>query len=128
MSPRKFWRHYLPRLKYYNPAVSMTVHRFKNTAHRAKLTVTFSDPSDSTTGERKEMVVITRMPESQILHELLTLTKGREVEPTKEELEQMAELQEQLAEAKKDEKNSRAYMAKIREDKRLLEQARQAVA
>merc|ERR1711964_827654 len=43
--PRKFWRNCLPRLKYHNPAVPMTVNRTKDQSGPALLTIHFTSPS-----------------------------------------------------------------------------------
>ncbi|KAI9885106.1 MAG: hypothetical protein M1823_003117 [Watsoniomyces obsoletus] len=43
--PRHFWRHYLPRLKYYNPAIPMTVHRRTAQDSPALMTIFFNDGS-----------------------------------------------------------------------------------
>ncbi|PUU83019.1 hypothetical protein B9Z19DRAFT_232910 [Tuber borchii] len=41
MGPRKFWRHYLPRLKYHNPDVDMQVTRERVSAGDATLVIEF---------------------------------------------------------------------------------------
>lgn len=43
--PRKFWHTYLPRLKYHNPAIPMTVHRTEDQSAPATMTITFGPPS-----------------------------------------------------------------------------------
>jgi len=42
MGPRKFWHTYLPRLKYHNPAVPMTVERTDDQEGPATLSVHFA--------------------------------------------------------------------------------------
>lgn len=43
---RKFWRHYLPRLKYHNPAIPMIVERTTDTTAPATMTLTFAPSSN----------------------------------------------------------------------------------
>ncbi|KAI9697228.1 MAG: hypothetical protein M1836_004792 [Candelina mexicana] len=47
--PRKFWRLYLPSLKYHNPAISMTVNRTTDQEGPATMTIYFAPPPTSST-------------------------------------------------------------------------------
>lgn len=59
LGPRKFWRHYLPQLKYHNPSVPMILNRFPDTPEQPKPALlsiylrTPSTPTTSTTPSRK---------------------------------------------------------------------------
>ncbi|TLS24278.1 hypothetical protein PpBr36_08022 [Pyricularia pennisetigena] len=52
LGPRKFWRHYLPQLKYHNPSVPMILNRFPDTPEQprpALLSIYLRTPTTSTT-------------------------------------------------------------------------------
>ncbi|MCJ1325875.1 hypothetical protein MMC10_002538 [Thelotrema lepadinum] len=138
LGSRKFWRDFLPRLKYHNPAVSMTVERNLNQEGPATMTVFFtpeteplansSDSVDnSLINEKLQTIDMRFRDQSEILAELLKITKGMEVQVTEEDKLQLQESQQLQSSTEQDRIRSRLdHEARMRE-KRLLEQARQAV-
>ncbi|KAK6504739.1 hypothetical protein TWF481_006678 [Arthrobotrys musiformis] len=69
MGPRKFFRECLPRLKYHNPEVDMTVLRKDALEGPATLTIHFTDtplPADSKSGKKKQAAPIVRETSSTI--------------------------------------------------------------
>ncbi|KAL8659890.1 MAG: hypothetical protein Q9226_000184 [Calogaya cf. arnoldii] len=146
---RKVWRNYLPRLKYHNPAISMSVNRTQNQSGPATLTVFFASPSDpapntsspapssSTTQntptsdhapfERTVTIEMKHRHESEILSELLSLTKASPVEPSAEEEAELEKLAEEERQGGLDRAKNAAYTEQKRQEKALLDQARGAV-
>ncbi|KAL8728759.1 MAG: hypothetical protein Q9166_005191 [cf. Caloplaca sp. 2 TL-2023] len=146
---RKVWRNYLPRLKYHNPAVSMTVNRTQNQAGQATLTVFYASPSDITSHtissapssstsptaptsdhtpfDRTETINMKHRHESEILSELLDLTKAVPVVATPEEEAEIQELADEERQAGIDRARNAAYIEQKRQEKALLDQARGAV-
>jgi len=66
--------------------------------------------------------------ESEILSQLLAITKASPVEPTPEELEELRRLEEQQIESEKDARRSQAVNEKRRRQAAILAQARGQVA
>ncbi|KAL8694395.1 MAG: hypothetical protein Q9218_000961 [Villophora microphyllina] len=147
---RKVWRNYLPRLKYHNPAVSMTINRSQDQAGPATLTVFYappqdssasspssSGPSSSTTGdtptsdhtpfERAETINMKHKHESQILSELLNMTKATPVVATPEEEADLQVLADEEKRSEADRVRNATYTEQKRQEKALLDQARGAV-
>ncbi|KAL8983138.1 MAG: hypothetical protein Q9205_002541 [Flavoplaca limonia] len=146
---RKVWRNYLPRLKYHNPAVSMSVNRTQNQTGPATLTVFFAAPSHSASNasataplpsvitqdtptpghapfERTVTIEMKHRHESEILSELLSLTKASPVEPLPEDKAELEKLAEEERQAGLDRARNAAYTEQKRQDKALLDQARGA--
>jgi large subunit ribosomal protein MRP49 len=147
---RKFWRQYLPRLKYHNPAVAVTVNRTQIQEGPAVMTVHFTDPDSasqtpspvsSTTiahtsaapvaettpaapTQRTVTIEMKHRHESEILSQLLSVTKAVPVEATPEELAQLNELDEQRQLSEKDAQRSRAVNEKRKRTEAMLAQAR----
>ena len=65
---------------------------------------------------------------SEILDALVRLTKAYPVEPTPEEQEELAKLDEQRRRSDKDKKLSQEVRARVKREKELLQQARGDVA
>jgi len=151
--PRKFWRTHLPRLKYHNPAVPMTVKRTDDQAGGAFLTIHFTDPgsagstepasSSTTTHTSNATVVQSTSPtptihtevidmkhrhESQILSELLTLTKATPVETKPEDLERIRFLEERRIKGEAHAKKWKAVREKQKQREAILAQARGELA
>ncbi|KAL8768372.1 MAG: hypothetical protein Q9209_005406 [Squamulea sp. 1 TL-2023] len=143
---RKVWRNYLPRLKYHNPAVAMSVNRTQDQTGPATLTVFFAPPSDaainassptslsSTTHsaptppfERTATIDMKHRHETEILSELMTLTSATPVEPSPEEEAELQELAEEVRQGGLDRARNAAYVEQKRQEKALLDQARGAV-
>ncbi|KAL8969047.1 MAG: hypothetical protein Q9183_002178, partial [Haloplaca sp. 2 TL-2023] len=146
---RKVWRNYLPRLKYHNPAVSMTVNRSHDNSGPALLTVFYAPPGDSNSGssppstltsmtqsthtfdqtpvERTKTINMKHKHESEILSELINSTKATLVVATAEEEAEIEELKDQEKRSEADRLRNAAYTEQKRREKALLEQARGAV-
>lgn len=148
LGARKVWRNYLPRLKYHNPAISMSVNRTQNQTGPATLTVFFASPSDpapnayspapsattqKTPGsghapfERTITIEMKHRHESEILSELLNLTKASPVEPSPEQEAELEKLAEKERQGGLDRARNAAYTEQKRQEKALLDQARGAV-
>lgn len=147
---RKFWRNCLPRLKYHNPAISMTVNRTKDQDGPAILTVFFAPPprhastilspapSSSTTSntapsehepfDRMETIDMKHVRDSEIMSLLMTLTKATPVIATPEERSELEAMREDDAIRRQDALIGAEHRSKIREEKALLDQARGTVA
>ncbi|KAK4693577.1 large subunit ribosomal protein MRP49, partial [Lecanoromycetidae sp. Uapishka_2] len=143
---RKVWRNSLPRLKYHNPAISMTINRTQDQEGPATLSIQFAAPSDSPSStdspapssstspsaalsghspsRRTETIDMKHKHESEILSKLLELTKATPYEATPDEV---AELREEEDFTRRSERD-RAAQAKLNETRRqeraLLEAAR----
>src|SRR5271170_3073481 len=87
------------------PAVSTTTTNQSSSAPVAK-----STPMTPT--ERTATINMKHRHESQILSQLLAITKAVPIEPTEEELEQIRELEEQQRLSEQDSKRSQAINAK----------------
>src|SRR5438045_1795644 len=151
---RKFWRHYLPRLKYHNPAIAVSVNRTADQKGPAVMTVHFTDPTSATTTQtpisstataqtsaalaakttptaatqRTATVDMKYRHESEILSELFSITKAIPVEPIVEELTQLKELEEQRRLSERDAQRSHAVNEKRKRTEAMLTQARGEVA
>ncbi|PQE21018.1 50S ribosomal Mrp49 protein [Rutstroemia sp. NJR-2017a WRK4] len=152
--PRKFWRNCLPRLKYHNPAIPMTVNRNHDQTGPALMTIHFTDPSSaselsapissttqpststapttpsssgSPTTHTKEINMKHRT-DSEILSQLISLTNAKLVRATPEEQRQLKELAEHKARAEKDSALSAVLNERRRKEQAILTQARGEVA
>ncbi|TKA69293.1 hypothetical protein B0A49_03114 [Cryomyces minteri] len=152
MGPRKFWQHYLPRLKYHNPAIPMTVDRTQTQSGLATLTIFFTQPttsSDSTTPlpaptsstsgdtapsasyaptERTVSINMKHRTDAEILTQFMEATKATVVEATPEELEEMRELEEQGARSQRDSARSMEVNKQRKREADMLAQARGYIA
>ncbi|KAK1067717.1 hypothetical protein LTR74_006191 [Friedmanniomyces endolithicus] len=148
MGPRKFWHHELVRLKYHNPAVSMTTDRTARAEDPAVLSVHFVSPSstsssddtasssataDSTPAaaqptERVSTIDMKHRTNAEILEELVRMTKAQAVEATEAEREELRSLEEQRVKGAKDSAKSLEVRARVAREKQLLEQARGELA
>ncbi|CZS98631.1 related to ribosomal protein MRP49 [Rhynchosporium agropyri] len=148
--PRKFWRHCLPRLKYHNPAIPMTVNRTNDQTGPALMTIHFTTPeaaetikteiSSTTTKqtssapvaatkagpptERTEVINMKHRPESEILDQLLAVTRARVLKPTAEDLRQVQEIEEQDARSERDAIMMAEVNAKRKREEAIMTQAR----
>ena len=146
LGARKVWRKYMPRLKYHNPAISMTVNRSHNQEGPATLTVYFAppprissataspapssstDPSTTPSGhtpaDRIATIDMKHKNESEILSRLLELTKGMPYEATPEELEELKEVDVEKRRSERD-REAQAKLNEVRrQEKALLDLAR----
>ncbi|KAI5818163.1 CI-B8 domain-containing protein, partial [Pyronema omphalodes] len=72
LGPRKFWRQYLPRLKFHNPDVPMEVIQKKDVGGPATLVIEFK-------GDRKETIDVQHRHESDIIKEVLQITNAKQL-------------------------------------------------
>ncbi|KAK0781443.1 hypothetical protein LTR91_007517 [Friedmanniomyces endolithicus] len=148
MGPRKFWHHELVRLKYHNPAISMTTDRTARAEDPAVLSVHFTSPTptqspDETTSgpafadstpaaaqptERVSTIDMKHRTNAEILDELVRMTKAQAVEATEAEREELRSLEEQRVKGAKDSAKSLEVRARVAREKQLLEQARGELA
>ncbi|KAK5110203.1 hypothetical protein LTR62_006199 [Meristemomyces frigidus] len=135
MGPRKFWRHELVRLKYHNPAVAMTIDRTALREDPALMSIHFASAEalqtsapDQIATDSVQTIDMKHKSNSEILEELMKLTKARAVEPTVEENEEIRELEEQRVRSARDSVKSAEVRARVKREQELLEQARGDVA
>ncbi|CAD6574231.1 MAG: hypothetical protein ASARMPRED_006611 [Alectoria sarmentosa] len=148
LGARKVWRKYLPRLKYHNPAISMTVNRTLDQGGPATLTVFFAppprsssatassapsstDPSAAPSGyapaARIETIDMKHKHESEILSRLLELTRGITYEASPDELAELRDVDEEQKRSERD-REAQARLNEIeRQEKALLDLARGGV-
>ncbi|KAI4177341.1 MAG: hypothetical protein LQ343_000321 [Gyalolechia ehrenbergii] len=149
LGARKVWRNHLPRLKYHNPAVSMTVNRSQDQAGPAILTIFYTSPHDPATAtipprptasitqdtpasshtpfERTKTINMKHRHESDILSELMGLTKATPVVATPKEAVELQKLVDEEKRAALDRARNAAYTDQKRQEKALLDQARGAL-
>lgn len=80
--------------------------------------------SQPSADERIETINMKNYTNSEILDALVRLTKAQSVEPTAEEQEELAKLEEQRRRSERDSKLSQEVRARVKREKELLEQAR----
>ena len=139
---RRVWRVYLRRLKYHNPAVSMTVKRTADQESPATLSVHFTPSSissfptapaappktlsDHSPSKKVETIDMKHKSESEILSRLLEMTKAMPYEATPDELAELRDVEDYNRKTTKD----RAAQSRLNQIKRqeqaLLDQARGA--
>jgi large subunit ribosomal protein MRP49 len=144
-----FWRHELVRLKFHNPAIPMSIDRTALQTDPALLSVHYTNPDavqssssatsapasrDSTTKnttpseaastERVETINMTHSNNTEILEAFVRLTKAYPIEPTAEEKEELASLEEQRIRSAAASKLSAEVRARQKRETELLEQAR----
>ncbi|MCJ1402667.1 hypothetical protein MMC11_005887 [Xylographa trunciseda] len=130
LGPRHFFQHCLPRLKYHNPGVSMTVNRTTNQAGPATMTVFFATPPTSaappstSVNERVEVINMKHRPESEILLKLLEVTKAVKVRATEEEELELRAMEEERARSEVDRERNRLFIEEKRRQEALLAQAK----
>ncbi|KAM5351990.1 hypothetical protein ACJ41O_004713 [Fusarium nematophilum] len=149
MGARKFWRENLPRLKYHNPTVPMIVNRHAQNDSKPTLSIYLRKPDASTPApatraqpassrdnlskaappDVDETVVTIDMTEkhsSHILEYVLAETRAVVIQPTKEEIRALQELEAMRKQAEVD----RDRMKRLREEKKreedMLKRARAA--
>ncbi|GAM84608.1 hypothetical protein ANO11243_026040 [Dothideomycetidae sp. 11243] len=145
----KFWKHELIRLKFHNPAVSMTVDRSVKTEEEAFLTVFFAPKdaaktsgaetggthattstsgdkvaSDHTPSEKTESVSISHKLPHEILQDLVRLTDAEIIDPEAEDVQLEKDLAEQDTRSQADREQSMALNAEKKRQADLLAEAR----
>lgn len=102
---------------------TMSVHFAPEIAAQTSQSATASSaPSEQT--DRVETINMKNYTNSEILDALVRLTKAYPVEPTPEEQEELAKLEEQKRRSAVDSKLSQEVRARVKREKELLEQAR----
>ena len=146
LGARRVWRKYFPRLKYHNPAISMTVNRSHDQEGPATLSVFFApaprfpsssaspapssstDPSIALSGHASTNRIATidmkHKHESEILSRLLEMTKGRQYEASPDELAELRGVDDEGKRSERD-REAQAKLNEIkRQEKALLDLAR----
>ncbi|GME22208.1 50s ribosomal protein Mrp49 [Neofusicoccum parvum] len=117
--PKRFFKYILPRLKYRNPAVPITVDRKAAQTDPAVMTIVFGEagttatastsnaaatsaPSGASSNDRVVTIQMKHKSESEILQQLYDATGAQELEPTELEREELRELEERKERSKKD--------------------------
>ena len=149
LGARRVWRKYFPRLKYHNPAVSMTVNRTHDQKGPATLSVFFApalrlssasappapspstDASTASSGhapaKRISTIDMKHKHESEILSRLLELTKGKQYEASPDELSELRDVDDERKRSERD-REAQARLNEIkRQEKALLDLARGGV-
>ena len=146
LGARKVWRDYLPRLKYHNPAVSMTVNRHPEQAGHSTLTVFYAQPprssstsaspspksftttstrtSEHSVWDRMDIIDMKHKQAPEILKQLLEVTKGVSYEPSMEELAEVEEAAEDRRRRDRDKRRQQKYNEIRRQELALLEHAK----
>ncbi|KAI8720449.1 L51-S25-CI-B8 domain-containing protein [Fusarium sp. LHS14.1] len=149
MGAKKFWRENLPRLKYHNPSVPMIVNRHAQSENKPTLSIYLRKPdasspppatrnqpassrdnlSKAAPPDADERVVTIDMSEkhsSHIIEYVLAETRAVVIQPTKEEIRELQEIEAMRKQAEVD----RDRMRELREEKKreedMLKRARAA--
>ncbi|RAL09639.1 mitochondrial 54S ribosomal protein mL61 [Aspergillus homomorphus CBS 101889] len=139
---RHFWRNCLPRLKYYNPAIPMTVRQTDDQEGPAALTVYFAQQASKTAGllataelkdthapapadnETAAALDVRGLGYSEIWTKVKKLTGAEEVPATAEELAELKELERLRAKAVEDRARIAALRQAKKDQERMLQEAR----
>ena len=146
---RKFWTNDLPRIKYHNPSIPMTVTRTTDQTTPATLTLSFGrttassivrdrnisfamTPSAPIQGQvgigRKEVIDVTNLHDTEILARLTRLTNATVVLPTSEEEEQLQRLEVEKTKSRQDALVNTEYLERKRREKTFLDQVKGEVS
>lgn len=106
----------------------MAVDRTETQEGPATMAVHFADEDAGDGKERIETINMKNYNSSEILDALVKLTKAYPIEPTPEDREELAKLDEQRKKSEKDSQLSQQVRAKAKREAQLLEQARGDVA
>ncbi|KND94203.1 hypothetical protein TOPH_01076 [Tolypocladium ophioglossoides CBS 100239] len=154
MGARKFWREYLPRLKYHNPSIPMIVNRHGQSQTPPTMTVylrtnsqptstdssaaaeSHAQPSSSRTNlskaqppspdERAVNIDMKDKHSSDILEFFMAETRAKALQPTKEEIAEMQGLEAMKKQAVVDRERVRQLRAEKKEEEDMLRRARAA--
>ncbi|KAH7321144.1 putative ribosomal protein MRP49 [Stachybotrys elegans] len=152
MGPRKFWRQYLPRLKYHNPSVPMIVNRHDVQTSEPMLTIymrtnmepgtptpiitSATQPESSFTNfskapppgpnERIIQINAKNMHSNAICDRLLAATNAIILKPTKEEAAEIKDLEDMRQKGLVDRERMRAIQAEKKKEQDMLKRARAA--
>ncbi|OAQ72930.1 50S ribosomal protein Mrp49 [Pochonia chlamydosporia 170] len=147
MGARKFWRQYLPRLKYHNPSIPMILNRHDSNALPPVMTIYMrtsatastaetSQPASSRTNLSKaqppsadEKIVTIDMKNkhsSDILEYFLAETRAKVLQPTNTEIAEIQSLEAMNKQAVLDRERVRALRAEKKKEEDMLKRARAA--
>lgn len=133
---RKVWRNYLPRLKYHNPAVAMTVSRHNDQEGPSELTVYYATPPENPTARspsitvdnsmqgRRDIIDMRHKHESEILNQFMELTTAVPYKASSSELAEMEEVAEDNRRRQRDRERQTQLNETKKHEQNLLEQAR----
>lgn len=146
-SPRKFWKEYLPRLKYHNPSIPMILNRHHNNEVPPKMTIylardpakppkTFLQTPSShentskaqppTESERTVEINMQNKHSEQILEYFMAETRAVPLQPTEKELEELKKLEELDVQRKADHEDYMQRRAIKNREAEMLRRARAA--
>lgn len=146
---RKFWQNALPRLKYHNPAVSMTIDRVNVEEGPATLTVYFGIPPSATSKtsspdlpanltpvsteeiaayDRTEVIDMRHKRDSEILSQLMDVTKAIQILPSPEDEAELQKLKDENEKSRQESLINSRHLEKKREKGDLLAMARGVMA
>lgn len=91
-------------------------------------TTTDTPASDHTPAERVETINMKHRTNSEILQELVRITRAYPIEPTVEEQQELRLLEEQRVRGERDRRSSLEARARVKRERELLEQARGELA
>jgi large subunit ribosomal protein MRP49 len=144
-----FWKNMLPRLKYHNPSIPMSVARTADQAGPSTLSIFLRDsPASSTSSSEKpthtsadtttgalrasaaEVLTIDMKDKSEddILAEFMEVSGAKRVVPTTSEMEALRELEEQKERSAKDSERSKKVRAQWKKEQAMLSAAREGAA
>lgn len=145
---RKFWKEYLPRLKYHNPAIPMIVNRHGQGNSTPMMTIYLrkagavasteapAQASSSRTGaskaqppsddERTVQIDMTDKNSAHLLDYFIAETGAVPLQPTKEEVAEMQGLEEMRKQAAVDRERVGQLLAEKKREEEMLKRARAA--
>ncbi|ETS06566.1 hypothetical protein M419DRAFT_68870 [Trichoderma reesei RUT C-30] len=156
MGARKFWKEYLPRLKYHNPAIPMIVNRHDQNQNPPTMTIYLrkpdstssssssssssaiaaAQPASSRTGlskaqpptpdERVVHIDMTNKHSSHILEFFMAETRAVPLQPTNEEIAEMQALETLRRNAEVDRERMRLLREEKKREEDMLKRARAA--
>ncbi|KAL6698996.1 mitochondrial ribosomal protein L51 [Trichoderma pleuroticola] len=150
MGARKFWREYLPRLKYHNPSIPMIVNRHDQNQLPPTMTIylrnagssapassdPIAQPSSSRTNlskaqpptadERVVHIDMTNKHSSHILEFFMAETRAVPLQPTNEEIAEMQALETLRKNAEVDRERVRLLRLEKKKEEDMLKRARAA--
>lgn len=127
-SHRRFWREMLPRIKYRNPSVPISISRHNEATGPSLLHIyTRSLDSTSESGQEEKpshSLEMRNLEESEILDALIAQTGALVIAPTPQELQEMQELKEFHEQSEKERVIVREHLLNERREAQLLKLAK----
>ncbi|KAF9888339.1 hypothetical protein FE257_008772 [Aspergillus nanangensis] len=138
---RHFWRNCLPRLKYHNPAVQVTVKQTDDQEGPAALTIYFAEQASKAAGlnaatitdkhapaptdtEKTTTVDVKNIDYKEIWNKVMMMTGAQEVTPTTEEEAQLKKLEQMKQRAEQDRARVQGIRQAKKDQERMLQEAR----